>query len=167
MSIEKALADLTAAVEANTDALTNLMASASKSASSAGAKAAKTEDTEDAPKRRGRPAAADKKAAPKKPANITNKKMEEEAETFLDVEDDDEYETRSKQFKAIVDYFNADKFTQIDKSDRELALKLLKSAAAGELDAEDVQATVDELDGEGGDNEEDEAPKRRRRNTNV
>lgn len=157
MSLEESIAELTKALNRNSDLLEGLTAKAKGSVSAKEAASdekpastrGKAKEEEKAPRGRGRaakaPSAAEMKAA---------------GEKFVDVTDDDEYAERRKLLRAIVDYFKTEKFTTIEEGDRALALQLLELAKAGDLDPDDVQAGVDSLSGE--EEKDDEKPSRGR-----
>ncbi len=142
MSIEDALAKLTASLDKNNTLLEKMMASAPKTAA-----AGVTKPAADA-----KPAAAAATAG-KKTTTTTTKKGETTAEdaaaavtNFLKVPDPDLKEERKAQVKQIIDHFGAARFTTIDPASFDEAIAMLKSFADGEV--------PDALDGgEGGDDD--------------
>lgn len=125
-SIEK----LTAAIEANTAALNKIIASGGTKPAAAGAAATK-------------PAG--------KPAGKKKTSVEDVAKAFgdyLSIKDKDERETRKSNVKAIVEYFNAAKATEIDPDNFDEALRYLQQYIDGE---------TPDFDGAGGDDGDGEA----------
>ncbi|ERP95743.1 hypothetical protein Q669_29685 [Labrenzia sp. C1B10] len=164
MSIEKALADVTEALNRNSDLIEKLLSSAGKGAATGSTtKKDEGEESAKAGKGRGRPAGA-KASTTKKPSGraISDKKMQDTAKKFLDVDSDEIYDERREVIAAIVDHFGAEKFSAIEKDDRQSALDLLELAEKDSFDCDDVQGMIDSLGG-GSDEEEEEAPKARRR----
>lgn len=146
MSLEENLEVLTAALNRNSDLLEGLTAKAKAGvAASTGGKtekADKADAEEEKPRRTRKPVADKKEKAP------TVAEMKKAAEAFLDVDGEDEYNDRRALVRAIADYFEAGKFTEIDAKDRALASKLLAMAADGEnIDADSIQDAVDEIEG--------------------
>ena len=146
MSLEDAIAKLTASVDKQNGLLEKMMAAAPKTAAAAGA---------------GKPAdkPADKPAAAGKPAGkttTTTKKGETTAEdaaaavtNFLKVPDPDLKEERKAQVKQIIDHYGAARFTTIDPANFDEAIAMLKTFADGE--------TPEALGGGEGDGEDDGA----------
>ena len=104
-----------------------------------------TKAKEDAGRGRGRPAKEEKAKVEK----VSSADLKKVAEDFLDVEGDEIYKERRSVVKAVADYFKAEKFSAIeDAADRVLAKKIIETAKAGEnVDPDDIQATVDDLEG--------------------
>lgn len=158
MPLEENIEALTKALNRNSDLLEGLTAKA-QSAVEGGSKG-KSDDEDEKPKGRGR-----KPAAAKKEKNPTIAEMKKEAETYLDVEEEDEYNERRQVVRAVADFYDAAKFTEIAAKDRLTAVKIIKMAAAGEnVDPEDIQAAVDDIEEGGG---EESKPKSRRSDDDV
>lgn len=138
MSIEKALADLTAAVQANTEAHQKLekaaIASMKQKAAAAKAPADDDEDDEPAPKPAARKTAAkpaaEKKAPAKKPASRAKKPAEPKlsatverdevsnaARNWMDTDDEAVRDERKAQFKAALNHLGAKKMGDVDDDD--------------------------------------------------
>lgn len=139
MSIEAALADLAAALRENTATLKALTkgttaaagSSESKPAASKAATPAKAAaaPTEEAPKKRGRPAAK---------KSLTTTEMAEKARLFCEAADTDEDEFKARRgfVKEIATEFGVEKFSAITGDDQEAALQRLAEYEADD-DGED------------------------------
>lgn len=146
MSIEAALDALTAAVKENTDVQKGILAKIGGAAASAPTAPADKPAPE-------KPAAADKPAratrgaknAPKVP---TVKEIQDKTTSFLDVEDDTEYEERAALVVQITEAFGVKKMSEISDEDRAKAMEMLDAAIAGD-------------DPFAGEAQEEEKPKRR------
>ena len=145
----------TAALKAHTDFLAGLKANKQTAVTAPAAdagkgdeKSAPTKGDETETKTRRRSSSADKETKPVKESVPTVTEMKEMAEKYLDVAEEGEYQERRKNFRAIVEHFDAPKFTEIAKEDRLLASKLLKMASSGEnFDRDDIPAMVAEITG--------------------
>lgn len=141
MSIEAALAKLTAAIEENTEEL-KFLTSAARAGQTAqkdkpAPKAAATEEAE-------KPARATSSRSRKEKAP-TVKEISDATKAFLDVDDETEYEERADIVKRIVKKYKAKKMSEIDDANRAEAMKMLEVAKNGD----------DPFEGEGGDDEND------------
>ena len=138
MSIEAAIAELTAAVKENTEELRFLTSAARDGATKNSARAS-TKPTEEADK----PARSRSRSTKEKVPTV--KEISEATKSFLDVDDQNEYEDRKDIVKRIVEKFKAKKMSEIDDKNRAEAMRMLDVAKAGD----------DPFDGEDGDGEED------------
>lgn len=138
MSIEKALADLTAALEANTAALlatggSDKPARASDAALEKVAEAAVKGKAaaEEKPKR------APAKKAPAKEKAMTEKELYDFGKSFLDVEDDEDYADRKRVVKDVCDHYGINKLTEVEAELRSELKGRLEAFVRGEDPFED------------------------------
>lgn len=123
MSIEKALAELTEAVQENNELLRGLTAKAKAETSKSSAKTPTKDegDEEEKPKR----------TRTTKPKVPTAKELSTATTNWLEVENEDEYDRRKGIIKKIVTKFEAAKMSEIAEEDRAEALDLLNQAIDG------------------------------------
>ena len=123
MSIEKALAELTEAVRENNELLSGLTAKAKAETSGkkAPAKGEDEGDDEEKPKR----------TRTTKPKIPTAKDLSTATTKFLEIEDEDEYNSSKAIIKKIIDKFDAAKMSEIEEGDRAEAMDLLNIAISG------------------------------------
>jgi hypothetical protein len=152
MSLEQRLDALTAALEANTALLAIITERGKANVGAASATKANTDENEDKPAttRSTKPSDKDSKpATTRKPAKEkipSAADMKAQAEAYLNVEDEDEYQGRRTNVRAITDYCGGETFSKLEGDARLTASKLLAYAAkADDFDPEDVQSTVDHL----------------------
>lgn len=138
MSIEAAIAELTAAVKENTEELRFLTSAARDGAAKNSARTT-TKPAEEAEKPTRSRSRSTKEKVP------TVKEISDATKSFLDVDDQNEYEDRKDIVKRIVEKFKAKKMSEIDDKNRAEAMRMLDVAKAGD----------DPFDGEDGDGEED------------
>lgn len=128
MSIEAALAALTAAVEKNNELLSIVVATAAANMAKG-----KTDD-KPATKADDKPATkpVEKKTTAKPPKVATPAEMAKATTDFLEVEDEDEYNARRALVKRIVSAHEVKKMSEIPEADRQKALDALTAHKAGE-----------------------------------
>lgn len=129
MSIEKALEDLADAVRENTEVLKSMTAAAKASTAGAGRSSSKDKDKDDGD-------GDGEKAKPtrsrsSKPKVPTAKELGAKTSAYLEVDDEDEYETRKGIIKKIIGKFDAPKMSEIAEEDRAEAMELLETAISG------------------------------------
>ena len=101
-----------------------------------------------------------KRGRPKKEKAPTIAEMKKIGTEYVDVEDEDEYNERRTLVRAIAEYFEVEKFSEIASKDRLTAKKIIEAAASGEnVDPDDLEGFIEELGGSG----DDEAPPPRSR----
>jgi hypothetical protein len=125
MSIEAALAELTAAINRNSDLLETITTTAAKNLAK-GADAPADKAPAKAP--------ATTKAPTKAPAKVkipTAPEMAKATTDFLEVEDEDEYAKRRALIKAIVTKHEVKKMSEIAEGDRQTALDAIAAYKAG------------------------------------
>lgn len=167
MSLEKAIEELKASIDElnnNIKAMANAAKAANKTVATAkpSAKEAEKDDEvdgeEEKPKTR---RAAAKKDAPAKPARakkVTVKEVLALAEKFLDVDDDDEYETRRETIKTVVTTLGVKKLSELEEqADIAKAHEVVTALIDGQ-DLAEIEGFGDEED-----EEEDAKPARRKR----
>ena len=131
MSLEERIAELTEAIKENSALLTVLTSKARSNievpAPKSEAKSeVKSDDSDAAPKRRGR--------KPKDRVPSASE-MKNAAQEYLDsAEDEEEYKSRRAKIKAIVEKFGAAKFTEIAEEHRAEALAMLNGDTEEEED---------------------------------
>jgi hypothetical protein len=108
MSLEKALEDLRAAVEANTAAIKGTSSSSSRASSSS-----EGDKAESRP--RGRPRKDDDKGGSDK--KVTTDKVKHAFGEYLGIDDEDEYERRAEFVKSILNEFGVDKIGDAKDAD--------------------------------------------------
>lgn len=131
MSIEAAMAELTAALTRNSDLLETITKTASSNMQK-NAAAPTEEDTPKAAKAEKPAKTAAKPAAVKPPKVPTPAEMASATTSFLEVEDEDEYNTRRALVKAIVSANGVKKMSEIPEDGRQKALDALVAHKAGE-----------------------------------
>lgn len=122
MSIEKILEELVDAVKENSELLRGMTAKAKGALDKADTtgKAASGDTTE-------------KKTRATKPKAVSSKEISDATKGYLDVSDDDEYESRKEIVKKIVGKYDVAKVSEIeDPADRIEAMGLLQIAIAGD-----------------------------------
>lgn len=130
MSIEQALAELTAAVKENTEALKEVIAGRSKVLEAAGAvteRAASTKKTSKA------------KAASKEADAPDEEAVRKAFGSFLKVDDEDEREARKAHVVSILGKFGAKKATDLKEKDRAEAIAALDDFSYEPADEEDEE----------------------------
>lgn len=129
MSLEERIAELTEAIKENSALLTVLTSKARSNIEVPAPKSeakAKSDDSDAAPKRRGRKPKAKVPSA---------SEMKNAAQEYLDsADDEDEYKSRRAKIKAIVEKFGAAKFTEIAEEHRAEALAMLNGETEEEED---------------------------------
>lgn len=143
MSLEQALAANTAALIENNALLSGLNAKAA-----AGKAAQAVAVTDSTPTRAVKADTKTDSKAAKAPKAPSNAEMKTFADAFVNVTDEDEYNERRAVLKAIVTFFHAPKFSELAEKDRLMAKKIVELSRAGEpVNLEDLQETIDELEG--------------------
>lgn len=145
MSIEKLIADQTAAIIAqteainrNSDLLEGLTASAKGASASSAAKtsdeaiekvaAAKTATTEE-PKK---PATRSRAKAPAKPKAMTAAELATFAKGFIDVDSDDEYNARKALIKDLAEHYGVTKLSEVEEEQRADAKERIEAYLNGD-----------------------------------
>lgn len=150
MSLEERLEALTEALKENTAHLAIITATAAaKTSAAATADKGKADDKADKGKsaeKADKPATRTRASKPAKEKLPSAADMKAQAEAYLNVEDEDEYQERRDIVKAITEYCGGGTFSKLEGDNRLTAHKLLTYAAkADDFDPEDVQSTVDHL----------------------
>ena len=129
MSVEKALEDLADAVRENTEVLKSMTAAAKASTSGAGrSSSTKEKDKDEGDGDGDKPKRTRASSKPKVP---TAKELGAKTSAYLEVDDEDEYETRKGIIKKIIGKFDAPKMSEIAEEDRAEAMELLETAISG------------------------------------
>jgi hypothetical protein len=131
MSIEAALAELTAAINRNSDLLETITTTAAKNVAK-GADAPADKAPVKAPVTTKAPADKGPAKAPAKVKIPTAPEMAKGTTDFLEVEDEDEYAKRRALIKAIVTKHEVKKMSEIAEGDRQTALDAIAAYKAGD-----------------------------------
>lgn len=128
MSVEKALEDLADAVRENTEVLKSMTAAAKASTSGAGRSSASKDKDDDGEKEEKAKPTRSRSTKAKVPSA---KELGAKTSAYLEVDDEDEYETRKGIIKKIIGKFDAPKMSEIAEEDRAEAMELLETAISG------------------------------------
>lgn len=140
MSLEQAMVDLAAALNRNSDLLEVLTSKAKSATAPKTEEPTKPVEKAEEPVKRTR-AKAEEAPKAEEPVKRTRAKAEkapteaqmvEATKTFLDVEEEDEFQDRRSLVKKIVGHYGVDKMSQIAEESRQEALNMLEAYKAGD-----------------------------------